>query len=81
MNVVNPWICRPHTYRTGEIMAWTQKVAMTLQVVVGALITALGAALRGPSVRRIILILALYLPDVDARQTSRSRLSGLRRHL
>jgi len=55
-----------HARRTGDVIAWTQKVALTLQVLVGALITALGAALRGPSVRCIILILALYLPDIDA---------------
>jgi len=82
VNVVNPWICRSHTRRTGETIAWMQKIALTLEVLVGALITALGAALRGPSVRCIIiLILALYLPDIDARQTSRLQLSGLRRHL
>ena len=32
-------------------MALIQKVALTLEVLLGALITALGAALKGPNVR------------------------------
>ena len=56
--------------RIGERIAWTQKVALMLEVLVGALITALGAALRGSSVRCILLILALCLPDIDGRQPS-----------
>jgi len=64
------WICGSHTRRAAETIASTQKVALTLQVLLGALITALGAALKGPNVRWIKLMPSLYLPDIDVRQTS-----------
>jgi hypothetical protein len=47
-----------------------QKVALTLEVLLGPLITALGAALKSPNVRYIKLMPSLYLTDIGARQTS-----------
>ena len=47
-----------------------QKVALTLGVLLGALITALGAALKSPNVRYIRLMPPLYLADICAKQTS-----------
>ena len=64
------WICGSQTRHAAETIAYSQKIALTLQVLLGALITALGAALKGPNVRWIQLMPSLYLPDIDASQTS-----------
>jgi len=45
--------------RLAETIAYTQKVALTLQVLIGALITALGAALKGPHSNIVIATLGV----------------------
>ena len=47
-----------------------RRVALILEVLLGAMLTALGAALKGPNVCCIKHIPSLYLPDIGARQTS-----------
>jgi hypothetical protein len=65
---------------TATTTGWAQNIALGLQVLLGALTTALGAALSGKNVRDITLPYPILSPNINARHPLRSRSSAARRH-
>jgi hypothetical protein len=60
---------------------WAQNIALGLQVLIGALTTALGAALSGKNVRDILnSTCSIVRLNTDARRLLRSQCSAVHRH-